>query len=62
LSDGCVLLRDLGKDEAVSFNDVRMPTRRLSDDLWLEQMNRWQVQAPVGLGGHREMPRVALSR
>jgi predicted homoserine dehydrogenase-like protein len=62
LSDGCVLLRDLGKDEAVSFNDVRMPTRRLSDDLWLEQMNRWQVQAPVGLGGHCEMPRVALSR
>jgi predicted homoserine dehydrogenase-like protein len=62
LSDGCVLLRDLGKDEAVSFNDVRMPTRRLSDDLWLEQMNRWQVQAPVGLVGHREMPRIALSR
>jgi predicted homoserine dehydrogenase-like protein len=62
LSEGCILLRDIGKDEAVSFNDVRMPTRRLSDDLWLEQMHRWQVQAPVGLGGHREIPRVASSR
>jgi predicted homoserine dehydrogenase-like protein len=62
LSEGCVLLRDIGKDEAVSFNDVRMPPQRLSDDLWLEQMHRWQVLAPVGLGGHREMPRVALGR
>jgi predicted homoserine dehydrogenase-like protein len=61
LSEGCILLRDIGKDEVVSFNDVRMPMRRLSDDLWLEQMHRWQVQAPVGLGEHREMPRVALS-
>jgi len=61
LSEGCILLRDIGKDEAVSFNDVRMPARRLSDDLWLEQMHRWQVQAPAGLGERREMPRVALN-
>jgi predicted homoserine dehydrogenase-like protein len=62
LSEGCIVLRDTGRDEVVSFNDVRLPTPRLSDDLWLEQMNRWQVQAPVGLGRHREMSRVALSR
>ncbi len=63
LSEGCVLLRDIGKDEVVSFNDVQMPTQRLSDELWLEQMHRWGAQAPVGLGGgHREMPRVASSR
>ena len=34
----------------------------LSDELWLEQMIRWQAQAPVGLGGQREMPRVASAR
>ncbi len=59
LSEGCVLLRDIGKDEVLSFNDVRMPALRLSDELWLEQMHRWQAQSPVGLGGVHEMPRVA---
>ena len=63
LSEGCVLLRDTAKDEVVSLGDVRMPTpRRLSDDLWLEQMHHWQVQAPADLGGDREMPRGVLSR
>lgn len=62
LSDGCVVLRDIGKDEVVSFKDVRMPTSRLSDELWMEQMRRWGAQAPVGLGGQSEMPRVASSR
>ena len=60
LSEGCILFRDVGKDEAVSFNDVRMPKRRLSDNLWVEQMRRWQVQAPAGLGD-REIPRIALA-
>jgi predicted homoserine dehydrogenase-like protein len=32
LSENCVL---------VSFADVRMPARRLSDELWQEQMRRW---------------------
>jgi predicted homoserine dehydrogenase-like protein len=62
LSEGCTLLRDIGKDEVVSFNDVRMPVQRLSDELWLEQMHRWKAQAAVGLGGRHEMPKVAASR
>jgi predicted homoserine dehydrogenase-like protein len=41
LSEGCVLLRDVGKDEVLSFSDVRLPAPRLSDTLWLEQMRRW---------------------
>src|SRR5262245_24647293 len=41
LSEGCVLLRDIPKDQVVSFADVRMPATRLSDELWREQMNRW---------------------
>ncbi len=43
LSEGCVLLRDLGKDDVICFSDVRMPAPRLSDTLWLEQMRRWPV-------------------
>jgi predicted homoserine dehydrogenase-like protein len=43
LSEGCVLLRDVGKDEVLGFGDVRMPAPRLSDSLWLEQMRRWPV-------------------
>jgi predicted homoserine dehydrogenase-like protein len=62
LSEGCIALRDIGKDEVVSFNDVQMPAPRLSDELWLEQMHRWKAQAPVGLGGHRLMPKVASGR
>jgi predicted homoserine dehydrogenase-like protein len=41
LSENCVLLRDIEKDSVVSFADVRMPARRLSDELWQEQMRRW---------------------
>jgi predicted homoserine dehydrogenase-like protein len=62
MSEECVVLRDIGKDEVVSFNDVRLPAPRLSDELWLEQMHRWKAHAPAGLGGHREMPMVASSR
>jgi predicted homoserine dehydrogenase-like protein len=41
LSEGCVLLRDIDKDQVVTFADVRMPATRLSDELWQEQMRRW---------------------
>jgi predicted homoserine dehydrogenase-like protein len=41
LSENCVLLRDIGKDEVVSFGDVRLPATRLSDELWREQCRRW---------------------
>src|SRR6267142_1871947 len=41
LSDDCVLLRDIGKDEVITFKDVKMPSARLRDELWSEQRNRW---------------------
>ncbi len=41
LSEGCVLLRNLAKDEVVTFDDVKLPATRLSDELWLEQLRRW---------------------
>ena len=45
MSDDCVLLRDIEKDAVVSFDDVRMPPKRLIDELWLEQQLRWPVAA-----------------
>jgi len=62
LSEGCVLIRDIGEDEPLSFNDVKMPPRRLSDDLWIEQMQRWRLPGSVRLGGIMAIPEVALRR
>jgi predicted homoserine dehydrogenase-like protein len=41
MSDDCVLVRDVRKDEVVCRDDVRFPPQRLIDDLWLEQKRRW---------------------
>lgn len=41
LSENCVLLRDIGKDEVISFSDVKLPANRLSDELWREQCAHW---------------------
>ena len=41
MSEDCVLLRDVRKDQVVSFDDVRLPPKRLVDELWLEQARRW---------------------
>jgi len=41
MSDDCVLLRDVAKDDVVKFSDVRMPPSRLRDELWAEQQKRW---------------------
>jgi predicted homoserine dehydrogenase-like protein len=43
MSDDCVLVRDVGKDEVVRFDDVRMPAPRLRDALWQEQDRRWPL-------------------
>ena len=43
MSDDCVLLRDIAKDEVVGFHDVKMPSARLRDELWLEQQRRRPV-------------------
>jgi predicted homoserine dehydrogenase-like protein len=41
LSEGCVLRRDVRKDELLSLNDVVAPVDRLAEALWLEQNARW---------------------
>lgn len=50
LSEDCVLIRDVAKDEVVSFNDVKMPAPRLSDHLWREQNERWPAAARAASG------------
>ena len=47
LSEDCVLLRDIGKDEVISFSDVKLPANRLSDDLWREQCAHWPISNSV---------------
>ena len=41
LSDGCVLRRDISKDDVLSFDDVDAPPHRLAETLWREQSARW---------------------
>lgn len=38
LSDRCVLLKDIQKDEPITFSDVTLPTDRLCDQLYKEQL------------------------
>jgi predicted homoserine dehydrogenase-like protein len=52
LSEDCVLLRDVAKDEIISFDDVKSPGGRLAEDLWLEQKARW----PLGDALHKPLP------
>jgi predicted homoserine dehydrogenase-like protein len=41
LAEGCVLRRDISKDDVLSFDDVDAPHRGLVDTLWREQNARW---------------------
>jgi len=41
LSEGCVLTRDVGKDDIISFDDVILPEGRMCDRLWREQQDRF---------------------
>ena len=41
LSEGCVLLRDVAKDEVVSMNDIQPASQTLIWKLWREQNERW---------------------
>ena len=43
LSKDCRVLRDISKGDAISFNDVELPNRRLAEALWLEQCARWPL-------------------
>jgi len=47
LSEGCVLRRDLAKDEAISFDDVESPAGRLAEKLWREQNERWPLETAL---------------
>jgi len=43
LSEGCVLCRDIPKDQVVSFDDVESFTGDLAQDLWHEQNALWPI-------------------
>jgi predicted homoserine dehydrogenase-like protein len=45
LSEGCVLGRDVSKDEVLSFNDVEALSGGVALALWREQQARWPVRA-----------------
>jgi predicted homoserine dehydrogenase-like protein len=64
LSEDCVLLRDIAKDEVISFSDVEAPRGRLAEKLWREQNQRWPLEpalsrsqlAPAPLGSEQKDP------
>lgn len=41
LSEGCVLIRDVCKDQVISLADVSVLPHRFSDELWREQAAQW---------------------
>jgi predicted homoserine dehydrogenase-like protein len=41
LSEGCVLRRDIAKDDVISFTDVDLPDKGVVATLWREQNTRW---------------------
>lgn len=49
LSEGCVLKRDLPMDAAITFDDVQLPSGRLSDKLWAEQVAYFKQPAPEAI-------------
>ncbi|HMH17813.1 MAG TPA: NAD(P)-dependent oxidoreductase [Burkholderiales bacterium] len=56
MSDDCVLLRDISKDQVVTFNDVKMPPARLRDELWSEQHKRWPLATQADVRAKRQSP------
>ena len=49
LSEGCVLRRDVSKNDVISFDDVESPRDRVAEALWREQSARWSPSAPAPL-------------
>jgi predicted homoserine dehydrogenase-like protein len=45
LSEGCVLRRDVSKDNVLSFDDLQAAPGGLVEELWREQNARWPVAA-----------------
>ena len=50
MSEDCVMLRDVAKDQVVGFDDVILPPARLIDRLWQEQLQRWPSARPPASG------------
>jgi predicted homoserine dehydrogenase-like protein len=46
LSEGCVLRRNVSKDEVLSFGDVDLPAGGVAGELWREQNARWPLPSP----------------
>jgi predicted homoserine dehydrogenase-like protein len=53
LAEGCRLLRDVRRDEAIAEADVERPPGRLSDALRAEQLERF---SPTPSTGRRPTP------
>ncbi|HEX4038294.1 MAG TPA: SAF domain-containing protein [Acidobacteriaceae bacterium] len=51
LSAGCVLRRNIAKDDVLSVHDVESLAGGLAVSLWEEQRKRWQVQLETGSPG-----------
>ena len=47
LSEGSILRRAVSKDQALSFDDVVLPSESLAYSLWREQLERWPVATGV---------------
>jgi predicted homoserine dehydrogenase-like protein len=49
LSEGCTVLRDIKKDDVLSFSDVELPADagRQIEMLWREQSARWPLPTPA---------------
>jgi len=50
MSEDCVMLRDVAKDQVVGFDDIKLPRARLIDRLWQEQLQRWPSLKPAASG------------
>lgn len=48
-SEGCVLKRDVAKDELITAKDVTQPDRGVVDKLWEEQAQRWFPETGVSV-------------
>jgi predicted homoserine dehydrogenase-like protein len=45
LVKGCKLLRDVAKDEVLTYDDVELPTGRIADQLRAEQYRRFRGES-----------------
>jgi predicted homoserine dehydrogenase-like protein len=58
LSEGCILKRDIAKDDVISFDDVDSPSGRLAEKLWREQNERWPLETEASQARSRQLVEV----